>query len=120
EKRRNGIPVKTLTIRNKGETVSLRYDNIYYFEKAGHRISVHTTAGDYNFYGKFVALLAEIDPGCFVQCHQGYVANIGKIRAFRDKTLFLEGDISLPVSRSYTDTVKNILAERLFAGKDSR
>ncbi|MGE4484704.1 MAG: LytR/AlgR family response regulator transcription factor, partial [Oscillospiraceae bacterium] len=42
EKRRNGIPVKTLTIRNKGETVSLRYDNIYYFEKAGHRISVHT------------------------------------------------------------------------------
>ena len=33
----------------------------------------------------------------------GYIVNISKIRAFRDKTLYLDGGVQAPVSRSFAD-----------------
>jgi DNA-binding LytR/AlgR family response regulator len=112
--------VKTLTIRTKKEIVCLNFDDIIYFEKIGHRIKLHTRERIFYYYDNFANLLDVLDPGSFLQCHQGYIANVSMVRGFRDKILFLEGEISLPVSRSYTDAVKNMLAERLFAGKDDR
>jgi DNA-binding LytR/AlgR family response regulator len=46
--------------------------------------------------------------------------NTSRITGFRDKTLYLDEHSELPVSRTYTDAVKKILAERLFAGKDEQ
>ena len=111
-------PAKTWTIQTKNEIVTLRCEDIYYFEKTGHRIRVHTAKNDFYYYGSFVALLEKIDRQSFVQCHQGYVANIGKIRAFRDKMLFLEGEGKLPVSRTFTKQVREVLTEHLFYGKE--
>jgi len=119
ERLRARDPVKTWSVRSKGEIVSLRYDQIRYFEKIGHRIRVHADAADFYYYGKFITLLGEIDSQFFAQCHQGYVVNIDKIRAFRDKTLFLEGGAKLPVSRTFTEHVKEVLSARLFAGRSS-
>ena len=104
----------TFTIRTKKEVASLRYSEILYFEKVGHKIRIHAGERDYFYYGNFKGLLVQLDTGFFVQCHQGYIANVAKIRGFRDKTLFLGKGISLPVSRSYCDAVRNVLAQRLF------
>ena len=101
-------------VKTKKEVVRLKYDEIYCFEKVGHRIRVRLFERDYFYYGNFTALLKELDATTFLQCHQGYIANISKIRGFKDKTLILDGGISLPVSRSYTDSVKQVLAEWLF------
>ena len=84
----------------------------------GHKIKIHTRERDYYYYDNIVNLLSTIGSDAFIQCHQGYIANISQIRGFRDKTLFLSDNAELPVSRTYADAVKNILAERLFAGKD--
>lgn len=104
----------TFTLRTKKEVACLRYEEILYFEKVGHKIRIRAGERDYFYYGNFKGLLVQLDAGFFVQCHQGYIANVAKIRGFRDKTLFLGKGISLPVSRSYCDAVKNVLAERLF------
>jgi DNA-binding LytR/AlgR family response regulator len=109
---------KTFTINTKGEMINLYYSEIYYFEKIGHRIKVHTKARDIFFYEKLYNLLTIIDADTFIQCHQGYVVNVDKIRGFRDKTLMLERDITLPVSRSFVEHIKEVLADKLFAGKD--
>lgn len=104
----------SFVVKTKGEVARLKYGEIACFEKVGHRIRIRTAERDYFYYGNFTGLLAQLEEEFFVQCHQGYIANISKIRAFRDRTLFLNGGISLPVSRSYTDQVKRVLSVRLF------
>lgn len=104
----------TFVLKTKKEVARLRYDEILCFEKMGHKIRIRLSQRDYFYYGNFTGLLAQLDDASFVQCHQGYIANIAKIRGFRDKTLFLDHGVSLPVSRSYADAVKAVLAEWLF------
>ena len=111
---------KTLTVKTKKEVVCLDFGDIVYFEKTGHKIKIHTRERDFFYYDNFANLLDTLGTDSFIQCHQGYIANISMIRGFRDKTLFLEDSIALPVSRTFTDTVKKTLADRLFAGKEDR
>jgi len=111
---------KIFTVQVKGEIICLKYSEIYYFEKSGHKIKVHTQKCDIYYYSNLYGLLEEIDADSFIQCHQGYIVNVDKIRGFREKTLFLDGNLQLPVSRSYTENVKEMLAKRLFAGKEEQ
>ena len=60
-----------------------------------------------------------LDSDSFAQCHQGYVVNLNRVRAFRDRTLKLDGGAEVPVSRSYADHVKDILIKRLFDREES-
>jgi len=105
---------KTFTVQLKGEMLNFKYSEIVYFEKTGHRIKIHTQSGEFFFYDNLNSLLMRLDKNFFFQCHQGYIVNTGKIRAFRDKTLFLDGDLQIPVSRSFADKVKEVLTKRLF------
>lgn len=111
-------PEKSFNLKLKGELVSLNYSEIYYFEKAGHRIRIHTAARDIYYYGNLSRLSEEFDDSPFLQCHQGYVINTEKIRSYKDKTLYLEGGFQLPVSRSYAEQVREQLTKKLFAGKE--
>ena len=107
---------KYYTIRRKGEIITLDCIDIIYFEKTGHKIKLHTVNSNLDYYGNFVKLRDEIDPAFFIQCHQGYIVNVEKIRAFRDKTLFLEGNSTVPVGRTFSTYIKEIMAKRLFTG----
>lgn len=106
------------TYQTKGEMIRMNYHDIFYFEKVGRKIKIRIAQQDQFFYGNFTQLLRELPEEVFLQCHQGYIANIEKVRSYREKTLFLEKDFKLPVSRSFSEKVKEILTERLFAGKD--
>jgi DNA-binding LytR/AlgR family response regulator len=111
---------RKITIQNKGELLTLSYRDICYFEKVGHKIKIHALPRDVTYYDNFNSLLAEIGGDAFVQCHQGYIANVDKIRAFRDKTLYLDGSVQLPVSRTFSEQVRHMLENHLFAGKEPR
>lgn len=113
-------PAKALTVEAKGEIYCLDYNDICYFEKIGHQIKIHTQNRDIYYYDNLFNLLEQLDTHSFIRCHQGYIVNVDKIRGFRDKTLFLDENLQLPVSRSYIDKIKEILASRLFGGKDSQ
>lgn len=117
-KDRENRPEKTFSIQVKGEMICLNYSEIFYFEKTGHKVKIHTKNRIIYFYEKLYNLLEEIDCEYFIQCHQGFIANVDKIRSFRDKTLFLDGNLQLPVSRSFVKNIKEVLAKRLFAGKE--
>ena len=113
-----GEPENTFALQRRGETITLPMRSIVCFEKLGHKIRVHTTAGCEEYYSNFTQLMMQIGHGDFIQCHQGYIVNVGKIRAFRDKTLFMENGLQVPVSRTFAEEVREALAKRLFAGKD--
>ena len=103
-------------VRRKDETVYLDYEEIHYFEKVGHKIKIHTGNRVIDYYGNFIKLLEAIEPDLFMKCHQGYIVNKNKIRGYRDKTLLLEANFAIPVSRSYTSAVREMLTRRLFSG----
>ena len=108
------VEEKYFAVRVKGEIAQFAYSEIFYFEKMGHCVVVHAKKRDLSYYGNMQALMEELDSENFVQCHQGYVVNLDKVRAFRDKTLKLEGGAEVPVSRSYAENMKAILVKRLF------
>lgn len=109
---------RKLSIQNKGELLILPYQDIWYFEKIGHKIKICVPSREVFYYDNFSSLLTGLDGDAFVQCHQGYIANVDKIRAFRDKTLYLDGNVQLPVSRTFAEQVREVLKKHLFAGRD--
>lgn len=111
---------KIFTVQKKGEIISLEYEAIFYFEKVGHKIQVAAGDRSFGYYGNFSGLLGQLEAGSFLQCHQGYIVNIGKVRVFRDKILYLDGGREIPVSRSCSDRVREALAQRLFNGRGMR
>ncbi|HWR40837.1 MAG TPA: LytTR family DNA-binding domain-containing protein [Patescibacteria group bacterium] len=113
-----GKTEKTFFVQNKGEMLNLPYRDICYFEKIGHQIKIHMLYRDVYYYDNFSSLLAGLSGETFVQYHQGYIANVDKIRAFRDKTLYLDGGVQLPVSRSFAEQVREVLKKRLFTGRE--
>jgi DNA-binding LytR/AlgR family response regulator len=115
QKENAGKAEKTFSVQNKGELLNLPYRDICYFEKVGHQIKIHALSREVYYYDNLGRLLAKLDGDAFVQCHQGYIANADKIRAFRDKTLFLDGSIQIPVSRTFSEQVKEVLKKKLFA-----
>jgi len=108
----------TFSVWNKGEMLNLPCRDICYFEKIGHQIKIQAVSREIAYYDNFNSLLAKLDGDTFVRCHQGYIANVDKIRAFRDKTLFLDGSIQLPVSRTFAEQVRETLKKHLFAGRE--
>jgi len=104
-------------VKTKKETVCFECDDIYYFEKIGHKIRVCAESRDVFFYDNFCTLIEVIDPKYFVRCHQGYIVNIGKVRGLKNKTLFLSNDFELPVSRTYMSNIRLVLNDKLFSGR---
>jgi DNA-binding LytR/AlgR family response regulator len=113
-------PEKRFCVQIKGEFICIPYSDIFYFEKIGHRIKIHTSAREIYYYGNLQELQEQLDGSSFLQCHQGYIVNADKIRSFRDRTLFLEKGPELPVSRSYAEPVREALAKKLFAGREPK
>ena len=116
---RGRAPEKHFSIQLRGELISLPYSRILFFEKVGHRIRVHTEDRDIFYYGNMQDLWALLDGDSFLQCHQGFVVNVQKIRSFRERTLFLDGNAQAPVSRTYADSVRDKLTRKLFEGRDT-
>jgi len=105
-----------LLVKSKSVMVELSYDEIVFFEKSGHQIVVHVENGEeVAYYSSFKELKDEVGDGMFVQCHQGYIANMDFVSSYRDKVLTLKSDFGqLPVSKSYVKVVKSAIERRLF------
>lgn len=113
-------PAKTFSIQVKGEFICVPHSDICCFEKIGRRIRIHTSEREIYYYGNLQELPDMLRNDTFLQCHQGYIVNVDKIRSFREKTLFLEKGLAIPVSRSYMEQVRDSLARMLFAGREAK
>jgi DNA-binding LytR/AlgR family response regulator len=106
-----------LVVKTKKEVFSVKYREILYFEKIGHKIKICTATREFFYYDNFANLLKNVGSDQFIQCHQGYIVNIDKVRGFRERRLILENGFELSVSRTYINDVKEMLSEKLFNGK---
>ena len=107
---------QTLVIASRDKSAAIRYDDIFYFEKSLRKVRIYTKCGIYEYYGTFKELMNNLNMDFFVQCHQGYIVNISKIKEIRKDELILnEIKSSIPMSRKYKSNVREAMSCRLFS-----
>ena len=97
--------------RKKVVLTKILQDDVYYLEKARHKVNIYTSVGDYTIYTSLKALEEELDPETFIRVHQGYIVNINEIAVLGNKQLIVNKcDKVIPVSRRNIATQKRALA----------
>ena len=92
---------KLITIRDSssGNTVVLKADDIFYVEVFHHKLTWHTTQGDFSEWGSLDAVHDNLPVGRFSRCHVSYLVNLKHVKSMRKDNVVV-GEFELPVSRS--------------------
>ncbi len=106
---------RSFVVRGKDKVHYLSHDEICYFEKKQRKIVVNTINGSYEYFATTKQLLAELEQGDFIQCHQGFVINLNRVSKLIGNKIYLKGiDYSLPVSRRFKKNVLFSIEKKLF------
>lgn len=84
--------------------------DIYYVEAKSHMIIIETLSGSISSRELNFEILKEMLAENFVQCHKKYIINLEHIANYDRQNRYLQlGTHSIPVSRTYKDTLENAL-----------
>lgn len=103
--KRNGTDM--YIIESKDGTLSIPYDQIYYFEAREKKVYLSTGSEEFGFYYTIDKLADEL-PDQFVRCHRGFIVNKDKIRKIMlsQNIIYLADGYDVPLSRSYKSVLK--------------
>lgn len=85
-------------IKNKGEVQKIAVKDILYVEIYRKHLIFHTTARNYETVGKISEALVELSPYGFCQVHQGYLANMNRIKEFIDYDIVMDNGEKVMIS----------------------
>ena len=104
---RNDKEQKTLVIITKGKECIINVDNIIYLESDNHRTLIHFENETFSVYEKLGVVEKRL-PCSFVRCHKSFLVNMDKIRYIENEYVSINENLSIPVSRSRKEYVRNI------------
>ncbi len=89
-------------------------DEILYFQCAGRKVGIVTGKGEKaEFYGSMEEVACRLDENRFWRIHKSYIVNVSHVSEFRAKEVCLNNGETLPVSRSFRESVQEkLLRER--------
>lgn len=98
--------MRNIFMYKSGHGVSqIPYDSILYFQSMNHKVVIHTTEGQREFYGK----LKEVEdaaPDYFVRIHKSYLVNNHFISRFQYEKIILRNGQTLTISKSYRSIIQ--------------
>lgn len=99
----------SFVIKTKETRRYISYDNIFYFEARDKKIYLNTLQKEYGFYETIDELSKKL-PNYFVRVHRSFIVNSKKIKSvYLSKNLIeMFDDITVPLSKSYKQTVKEL------------
>lgn len=77
---------KKLIVKRRGKVYAVPLEKIILMEKCLRKISIHTTLGMFDFYGKFKEIIPSLDER-FLCCHRSYIINMDEIVAMNYKEI---------------------------------
>ncbi len=84
--------------------ITLRFDQILYFEVMAPYIEIHWIIGKDDQMKRVRSALSllkqKLPEELFVQCHRSYIVNVQSIQSIQRNALYLSNGIIIPVSRS--------------------
>lgn len=98
--------------KSKQSARRIPYGQIYCFEAQNKKINLRTRDQEFTLY-ETIAHLEETVPKGFLRCHKSYLVNREHIVSvnWTEQTVVLEGDYSVPLSRTYRKQIKEALYE---------
>ena len=97
-------------VKNGAENVFVNTGDICFFEAKAKKIALKTLSQEISFYSNFDSVMEQLPDG-FIRCHKGFVVNSHHVRSvnWRDMVLDMSDGSTLPVSRSYKQSVVEAL-----------
>lgn len=97
-----------LNVTVQGETQRIPLTDIYYIESDKRKIILHTKKQTVEFYEKMETMEQILETKGFLRCHQSYMVQKRYVSSFGRSGIVLNG-VSIPVSRKYYDSLKDLL-----------
>lgn len=97
----------TLAIISAGKRYVLHYYEILYVEARSHCIYISTTitSAPLKINANLSDIVSSLPQELFIPCHRSYIVNVAHIRLVTRTECLLSGNISIPISRTYTLSV---------------
>lgn len=99
---------KKLVLELKGKKQILNQSDIQYIERFKRTTNIYLTNRDdvIAVSKKLDELLPEINPNCFVRCHNSYIVNLDYVSSYYRTKFVLADGTSIPISRRFYEEVK--------------
>lgn len=99
------------TVELRGNLQRIPYRDILYYEARNKRLILHLRRREIAFGGTLEKLEEELPPG-FLRTHKSFIVNTGAVveTQYGQNQVILDGDVAIPISRSYKPKVKAVFA----------
>lgn len=97
---------KAYTIQTNSRLEKIPYKEIYYIERDGKNAGITTAGGISKVRKSLQQVYEELDPEEFIYIDRGCIVNMIHIMQVKEGMVVLKNDITLPVSRSHLQEVK--------------
>ena len=97
---------KAYTIRTNSRLEKIPYKEIYYMERDGKNTSITTTNGISKVRKSLGRVFEELGAEEFIYIDRGLIVNMIHMMQVKDGMAVLKNGVSLPISRSHLQTVK--------------
>lgn len=95
--------------RSDGNDVCLLLEDILYFEAEGNYLKVVTEKDTYRFRSTLTAVEHTLQNCGFLRIHKGFFVNQASVKLLNSEEATLQNNITLPIGKSYTKTVREQL-----------
>jgi len=99
-------------VKSEKRIEKVELSDILYAEVLGNYMAIYTDHKKITAYLTMKSLQSQLSPADFIKIHQSFLVNRAKIEAVEGNELKV-GTKSLPISRSYRETITNLVNERL-------
>ena len=89
----------------RGKDYVMPVGELVYLESSNHKTIVHTDSEAFNVYEKLGDIQNRL-PDSFIHCHKSFLVNMDKIKFIENTSVYINEELSIPVSRAHMDDVK--------------
>ena len=94
------------TVKTSSFIKNIPLDDIFYFESKLRVVIIHTKNEEIPFYGRLDNIEKELAEKDFIRIHQSFLVNAMKIKSLSKEAAELSCNVSLPISKSKANAVK--------------
>ena len=100
---------RQIMIREDGEDIVIDISDIIYMESMDKNVRIVTSKREYVTRYNISDYEEELKNSGFLRIHRGYLISLSKVKKIVKNDVVMDGDISLPVSRSNIKALKDAL-----------
>lgn len=100
---------RQIMIREEGEDIVIDISDIIYMESMDKNVRIVTSKREYVTRYNISDYEEELKNSGFLRIHRGYLISLSKVKKIVKNDVVMDGDISLPISRSNLKALKDAL-----------